>query len=135
MDLTSRSIPAFFQDLLTDLPCQPDTRAYIVSIFGKYKSAEQVPSQDSLTVWFCQARERQNFDEYQKIGDWIFWLNSLAPQHLQSASKDYYHALAQTSYYTCYRLLNKQWKLYEEMADRLVILEEQVKHKLSGITF
>jgi len=130
MDKFHNDIAVFFNDLLNDVKCRQDTRAYIVGIFRKYESANHDLSQDNLTLLFCQARDTCNFSIYQNIGDWIFFVESVAPQYLQSASKDYYDSLARMSYYTCYRLINKQWKVYEELADRFPTLKQQVKEKL-----
>jgi hypothetical protein len=127
------SITTFFAELFKDLNCQQDTKAYIVGIFTNYKSAKHDLSQDSLTLLLCQAHTTHNFSIYQNIGDWVFFIESVAPQYLQSASKDYYESLARTSYYTCYRLINKQWKVFEEMSDQFPILEKQVKEKLTTL--
>jgi hypothetical protein len=133
MDTLHGNITNFFEELLTDLDCQCDTKAYIVSIYGKYKSAEFDLSKDSVTLLFAQARYNQDFLTYQNLGDWIFFSNTLAPEHLKFASKDYYDTVARLSYYSCYKLINKQWKLFEELSDNFLTLESQVKRKLSAI--
>jgi hypothetical protein len=130
MDSFHGNISSFFDELLSDLNCQRDTKAYIVSIYGKYKTAEFDLSKDSVTLQFAQARSNQDFLTYQNLGDWIFFANTLAPQHLQNASKDYYDTVARLSYYSCYRLINRQWKLFEELADDFIRLESQVKKLL-----
>ena len=38
MDTSYRNITIFFEDLLSGLECQYDTKAYIASIFGKFKT-------------------------------------------------------------------------------------------------
>lgn len=130
MDVFHKNITSFFDELLGDLHCQNDTKAYIVSIYGKYKTAEFDLSKDSITLQFAQARHNQDFLTYQNLGDWIFFANTLAPQHLQSASKDYYDTVAKLSYYSCYKLINRQWKLFEELADDFTRLEAQVRKRL-----
>ncbi len=130
MDTLHRNITDFFEELLIDLECQRDTKAYIVSIYGKYKSAEFDLSKDSITLLFSQARNKQDFLTYQNLGDWIFFANTLAPDHLTYASKEYYDSIAQLSYYSCYRLINRQWKLFEELSDNFRVLESRVKQKL-----
>jgi hypothetical protein len=134
MDL-HKNVTDFFQELLCDLNCQSDTRAYIIGIFGKFRSATADLSKDSATLLFAQARAKQDFLGYQNLADWIFFANSWAPEHLQFASKDYYDTIARVSYYACYRLINRQWKLFEQLADELPILEEQVKRKLNILSF
>jgi hypothetical protein len=133
MDTLHRNITDFFEDLLDDLECQRDTKAYIISIYGKYKTSQFDLSKDSVTLLFAQARSNQDFLTYQNLGDWIFFSNTLAPDHLKFASKDYYDTVARVSYYSCYRLINRQWKLFEELSDNFLYLENQVKNKLSPI--
>jgi hypothetical protein len=130
MNIIHRNIPDYFNELLTDLNCQKETRAYIISIYGKYKSAQFDLSKDSVTLLFAQARDKQDFLTYQNLGDWIFFSNTWAPNHLHNASKDYYDTVARLSYYSCYRLINRQWKLFEELSDNFLTLESQVKNKL-----
>ncbi len=133
MDTHHRNVTNFFDELLEDLECQRDTKAYIVSIYGKYKTSEFDLSKDSVTIQLAQARNKQDFLTYQNLGDWIFFANTIAPNHLKFASKDYYDTVARISYYSCYRLINRQWKLFEELSDNFLILEEQVKNKLEGV--
>jgi hypothetical protein len=124
------NINSFFEELLSDLKCQTTTRIYITSIYGKYRTAQFDLSQDSVTLLFAQARTKQDFLTYQNLGDWIFFANTMAPQLLHNASKDYYDTVARLSYYSCYKIINKQWKLFEELADDFLVLEEQVKKRL-----
>jgi hypothetical protein len=133
MDLFHRNLTSFFDELLIDMECQRDTKAYIVSIYTKYKTAEFDLSKDSVTLLFAQGRTKQDFLTYQNLGDWIFFANTMAPEHLQNASKDYYDTVARLSYYSCYRLINRQWKLFEELADNFLVLEKEVKEKLGGL--
>lgn len=130
MDWAHKSVSGFFRELLVDLNCQEDTKAYIVSIFSKYKTADFDLSQDSISLRFAQARYTQDFLTYQTLGDWIFFANTMAPKHLQYASKEYYDTIARLSYYSCYKIIKHQWKLFEELADDFMSLEEQVKKLL-----
>lgn len=125
----------FFEEVLSDLECQDITRIYITSIYGKYKTTEFDLSRESITWMFAQARNKQDFLTYQNLGDWIFFSNTLAPEHLRFASKDYYDTVARLSYYSCYKLINRQWKLFEELSDNFPTLESQVRHKLRVICF
>jgi len=129
------NINNFFEELLADIKCQPTTRIYITSIYGKYKTADFDLSKDSVTLLFAQARNKHDFLTYQNLGDWIFFSNTMAPSHLHDASRDYYQTIARLSYYSCYKLINKQWKLFEELSDNFPKLERQVKTKLESISF
>jgi hypothetical protein len=128
------NINNFFEELLADIKCQPTTRIYIISIYGKYRTAQFDLSKDSVTLLFAQARSKQDFLSYQNLGDWIFFSNTIAPAHLKFASKDYYDTIARLSYFSCYKLINKQWKLFEELSDNFLLLENQVKNKLNSIS-
>jgi hypothetical protein len=133
MDTTYHNITDFFQEIFNDLECHSDTRAYIVGIYGKYQHTNFDLSKDSITLLFSQARQKQDFSIYQNIGDWIFFANTWAPKHLKFASKEYYDTIGRLSYYSCYKLINKKWKLFEELADDFIKLEHQVEKKLQLI--
>jgi hypothetical protein len=97
-------------------------KAYIRSIFKDYIKAENMPTNMSVTLLYAEARESYSFEKYQKLGDWIFFSKTVLPGHLVNASDEYYIALAQNSYYNCYLLTKRQWKLFEEMADNFEYL-------------
>jgi len=130
MDILYLNVNSFFEDLLSDLNCRNDTKAYIISIYGKYRTSSYDLSKDNITLQFSQAKTKQDFSTYQNLGDWIFFVNTIAPQHLNNASKNYYDTIARLSYYSCYRLINREWALFEELADDFLFLEERVKNKI-----
>lgn len=130
---TYTNVNNFFQDVFADLKCQNDTKSYIISIYDKFKSADTDLSNNSITTQFAFAREKHDFMTYQNLADWIFFNNTLYQEHLKNASKDYYDTVARSSYYSCYRLINRQWKLFEELADNFNYIEEEVKSKLFTI--
>lgn len=112
----------YFSTQLEKLKCDDDTRAYIISVLDKFKTASTNYSKDSITLLYADAKFNQDFYTFQNIGDWLFFCNTLFPEHLNNASLDYYYAVGQLSYYSCYRLINRQWKLYERMADEFIYL-------------
>jgi hypothetical protein len=120
----------FFTEKLKDLQCEYDTKTYIISIYTKYINSETDLSKDSITLLYASAKERQDFSIFQNIGDWIFFSKTLYPKFLSYASENYYRTLGRMSYYSCYTLIRKQWKLFEELSDNFVFLENQVKKLL-----
>ena len=134
MLLHAANLNEFFREVLSDLQCQEDTQAYIIGIFGKYRTATYDLSHYSVGALFAQARSNHSFFDYQSLGDFIFWQSTVNPENFQHASKDYYDTIAQLSYDACYQLINRQWKLYQELADALPQLEDQVKHRLTTIS-
>jgi hypothetical protein len=133
MFVSYNNVNAFFSEILSDLDCQRDTQAYIISIYDKYKSSTPDLSKNSVTLLYAEAKYQHNFSIYQNLGDWIFFSNTFAPDHLKHASKEYYDTIAQSSYYSCYRIINRQWKLFEELADNFQNIEIQVKDRLQKI--
>jgi len=134
MDIVrNANITNFFEILLSDLECQQDTKAYIVSIFGKYKTSEADLSKDSITILFSTAQQKHDFATYQKLGDWIIYCNGIAPQHLRNASQDYYDTIGRASYHSCYNLINRQWGLFNELSERFLVLRTGIKQRLSKI--
>lgn len=127
MQTRYKNLTTFFDEVLAELPCQSDTKAYIVSVFAKYKNPEYDLSKDSVTLTFSQARDKQDFSTFQNLGDWIFFSKTFVPASLHHASEDYYDTVGRLSYYSCYKLINRQWKLFEEMADNFVILEKETR--------
>lgn len=108
----------FFTGELEELECDTNTKAYIISIFTKYKHNTFDYSKDSITLLFADARFNHDFFKYQNVADWLFYSFSMYPEHLRAASPEYYKSVGQLSYYSCYRLMNKKWKLFEDLADR-----------------
>lgn len=135
MLLLDQNVSEFFNQLLSDLPCRADTRAYIVGIFDHFQKLRPTDFQGSAAERFCQAREKQNFSNFQRLADELFLTQIIAPEYLHKhASQDYYHTIVRLSYYSCYKLLNRQWQLYEELADRYLTLEYEVKQRVNNLT-
>lgn len=127
MDILYGNINSFFEGLLSDLKCRNDTKAYIISIYGKYKTSNQDLSKDNITLQFSQARNKQDFSAYQNLGDWLFYIKSMFPESLKNASENYYDNIAQLSYYNCYRIV-KTWKIYEQLADEYPVLTRETRN-------
>lgn len=115
-------IEDFFAEQLSTLACDDHTRAYIVSVLSRFRSTVDDLSNESLTLRYSHARERHSFTEFQRIGDYLFFCQSVYPQSLQGASVDYYHSVARGAYHSCYRLMNRSFQLYERLADEFVPL-------------
>jgi hypothetical protein len=122
-----------FEEVLSDLPCQNDTKAYIVSIYSKYLTSRHDLSKDSITLLFAQARDNHDFLIYQNLGDWIFFQNTIHNNPPKHVSKDYYDTIARLSYYSCYKLINRQWKLFEELSDNFMVIEHSAKERLTNL--
>ena len=129
---TYSNINKFFEQKLTTLNCNDITKSYIISILTKYKTALNDLSNQSLTLIYTSAKYNQNFEQFQNLADWIFYVKSLFPEYLSDVSEDYYISLGQLSYYSCYKLLKKQWLVYEQMSDNFVQLSDNVRVIIRG---
>lgn len=125
------SIEKYFEELFKDLNCESSTKAYIVSIFSKYKNSSEDLSKDSITLLFAQGRAKQDFYLFQKIGDWTLFYNVYNNQH----NLNYYRIIGQLSYNHCYKLINKKWQLFEELSDNFEFLEKEVRKKMKRSSF
>lgn len=105
----------YFENFTKNLNYSKELNSYILSVLIEIKRKDF--SKDSLTLQYIEAKKQYNFELYQNIGDWILFCQVQMPGHLKHAEDRYYHAIAQNCYYSCYKILNKQWKLFEELAD------------------
>lgn len=133
MDIICNNLNTYFSNVLQDLHCEEDTRAYIVSVFSKYKTANHDLSKDNITLTYAQAYFNQDFFVFQNLADWILFSKTLYPEHLAAASEDYYFNIGRLSYYSCYKLINKQWKCYEQLADCFIPLSEQIRKSFENL--
>jgi hypothetical protein len=133
--IAEESISKVFEGLFSDLPCQEPTRAYVISVFSQVDHSKALCQSDqSLIILFSQARESHNFSAFQELGDRIFFLNSFFQEHLlKFGSREFFDALAQTSYWECFKLINRKWELFRELAENLPIIEDEVKLRVSKI--
>jgi hypothetical protein len=133
METLNKSFNDFLSDKLSILDCDRDTRSYIVSILDSFKRSQFDYSKQSITLLYSEAKSRQDFLTFQRVGDWLFLCHSVFPEHLNQASSDYYLAVGQLSYDYCYRLLNKEWKLYQCLADNLPNLTKQTRNIIRSL--
>jgi len=131
MDI-STDLTSFFSDLFQDLPCEENTRAYIINLFTQYRSAQFDLSKESIGLAFLTARNKNDFLLYQTIGDWVFFASSLYPESLRHANQDYYFDLGRLSYFSCYRLLNRSWQSYERLADSFIPLSRHIHYSFQS---
>lgn len=123
-----QSINSYFIKELEKVDVNDNVRAYLVSVFSKYKTSYYDLSDRSLTVEYSVAQFNKDFERFQNIGDWILYCNILFVEHLNNASPEYYISLGQMSYYNCYKVI--RWKCFEELADRFIIISEDIKNTL-----
>jgi hypothetical protein len=122
----------WFGKSLESVEASPDARAYLVSLFASMKSAEDDLSKKSIVLTYAEARDRGDFAGFQRLGDWVLWSMSFAPHSM--AVPDLALDFGRLSYYACWRLTRKEWRVYEELADDLPRLSRNIRRNL-GSTF
>ena len=135
------SIREFFKEKVQNIPCHEDTKAYIVSTFVGFKRTvpgSEASSKDlsdkSITIEYIQAQEERSFERYQQLGDWILFNNAMFPESLV-VSDEYYSSIARLSYYKCYQIVNREWKLYEELADNFPTVVRHLHVEMSPSSY
>jgi hypothetical protein len=126
MEIINKNIVYFFEEKLSNLSCQDDTRSYIISIYGKYRNSSYDLSKDNITILFSKAKFSHDFNAYQNLGDWLFYVKTIYPEFLKNATEDYYNAIAQSSYYSCYNMI-KSWDLYKQLAQDYIRLTNECR--------
>jgi len=107
----------FNRKLIKLKTCKEITKSYIISVLKKYITNKNYFNNQTIGIEYLQAQLNTDFAKFQNIGDWIFFIQSNYPDFFEKSSTSYYTSLGQSSYYKCYKILNKQWVLFEELAD------------------
>jgi hypothetical protein len=128
------NINNYFSDILKNIACDEKVKNYIIGIFSKYKTSHYDLSKDSITIQYSSAKSNNNFEKFQNVADWLFFTNSLFPESLRGASKDYYYSIGRLSYFNCYRIIH-EWQLYEQLADQFVPLSTECRSKINTQTY
>lgn len=128
MLLSNDNLNSFFSKELSVLRCDPTAKAYIVGVLSDFKTSKIDYSKESITSVYSDASFSNNFVKFQSIADWLFLCLSLYPEHLNKASMDYYYTVGRMSYFKCYKLLNKQWIVFEYLADTLIPLTNDIRN-------
>ena len=125
MELFVASSLINYFDQILDINCERSTKAYIVKTLSKPTKEYQ----HSIALAFSQAQSTHRFESYQAIGDWILIRNSIiAPKE---EYQELHYVVGSICFYHCYKLLNREWKLYEELADNLSSIINQLQSSLN----
>lgn len=123
----------FFDEAIELPDCEEKTRSYIIDIFASI-SSEKDFTNESLTFALKDAHDSMSFKGFKELGDWLFFTKSMFPKSLKGADPTYYDSIARTSYYRCFMLLNKEWLLYEELADQFPTYTRTINRSLGRAT-
>jgi hypothetical protein len=128
MDLVTK-MDGWFADRLKGLPHSPEVVAYVVGVLGKRRWDGEDLSNRSLLLTYQAATLVNDFVGFQRIGDWVLFVGSVHPSHFNGVH-DFVENIGRLSYNRCFRLMGKQWRLYQELADELPSLVARVHSRL-----
>lgn len=114
------------------LKVSDEVKAYLSSLFLTMleKSSENDIYNDSIVLAYLEAKKSGTFDRFRRVGDHITWTATVFPGRL-SAHYDMAIDIARSSYYSCWRLLNKKWSLYEELGNDLPDIVMEARDKIA----
>ena len=108
----------WFADAISNVPHSNEAKAYVVGVYSRFIiTSDGDLSKDAIVTRFSAARTSGNFAEFQRIGDWILWVDTFCPESIRN--RELIESIGRLSYYTCHRIMLGRWKVYEELADNL----------------
>lgn len=124
-------LDSWFADRLSGMRRKPETVAYVAGVLKSLAKPRELDdlSDRSVILEFASARETGDFATFQRIGDWVLWVNIVMPESLQG-HHEAVESVGRQSYYTCHRILRGQWRVYEELADDLPTIARSARHML-----
>lgn len=102
---------------LDDLKYHPNTKTYIINVLSNPRSLIDFSDRSIVTI-YADTKVQPEFTKYQQIGDWVLWISTIHPLNV-SANRDLTETIGQLSYQTCYRMLQKSWPIYDDLARSL----------------
>lgn len=127
MDKVTR-LEDWFGERLQGMEASDPVRAYVTAVFSSMKSAQDDMSRDSVVLAYSSARDKGDFAGFQRVGDWTLWVMTFAPESV--CEKQLVVDLGRLSYYSCWRLMRKEWEVYEELADDLPDIFRRARRSL-----
>lgn len=127
MELVTR-LDNWFVERLQGLLCREDTRAYVTGVMADFKPTD-VLNDRSIVLEFAEARLKGDFVTYQRLGDWVLWVEAMQPELIQD-NRVVIETIGRMSYYACHRIMRGQWLVYEELADDLPKIAMGIRCKL-----
>ena len=125
--LNNNEFEQFFVPQLNQIDTSlKETKAYIQGIFTGYLKSENDLSKESITLQYIEAKSKYDFAQFQNLADWVFFVRTIYPESIKT-SPDYYDTIAQCSYYRCYIIMNRQWRCFEELADRFEYFVKRIR--------
>jgi hypothetical protein len=126
-----KGLDAWFAERLRGLRYRPETVAYVTGVLKAlgHPRQEDVFVDRSVLLAYDAAVLKSDFAGFQRIGDWVLWVEAMAPQFI-AQERQLIETLGRRSYYACHRLMGNRWLVYEELADELPRIAARVRRSL-----
>jgi hypothetical protein len=102
---------SWFFSAVKDAPVSDMARVYVIDVMARPERVDM--STESIVLARAKA---VTFVDHQRIGDWALWIGAFHPTHEHIQVTE---AIGRMSYHSCYRLLGRRLRVYEELADQL----------------
>lgn len=116
--------PWFFH-ITSTVPVSDEVKVYVIDVLSKPKLCDM--SRESVVL--AQSRAK-SFVDYQHIGDWALWIGSYNNPGMNIRIIE---TMGRLSYGSCYRLLGRRLRVYEELADELPTITRHVYASLNEL--
>src|SRR3990167_451336 len=123
--LTIKCLDDWFAFRIEPVELSTEAKAYIVGVLSKKTEVIE----KSLVPEYACARSTSDFVRLQKIGDSVLFVSIIHPEFIRQ-ELDLTYTIAKLSYYGCHRILDRKWPVYEELADRLPTIVDDVRSSL-----
>lgn len=129
MEIVTR-LDRWFASRLEPLKFGADTKAYVTGVLSRLQVNDMLVH-DSIVLAFDDARRTGGFAEFQRIGDWVLWVDALHPSFI-AEHHEVVESIGRLSYYACHRLMRGQWPVYEELADQFPAIVRGVRYSVNS---
>ena len=111
------NLNTWISERLISLKCSDETKAYVISVYSQFKNInyDNDFSKNSIVISYYDALKSGNFELYQRLGDWSLYTMTMHPEHI-AHNKETVRMVGKNSYDACFKLLNKEWELFEELS-------------------
>ena len=121
----------WFVSKLQGLEYKPETIAYVAGVLKTlaHPSSNDAFEQRSIVLAYADARLSGDFIKFQRIGDYVLWAETIIPESI-ALDREVVVTIGKLSYYTCYRLTQRSWPVYVELAEQLPAISAAARKRL-----
>jgi len=133
MNILVIELDEWFSSRLKKMHRSPEIIAYVCGVLKSLANPgeKDVFANRSIVLAFQDASLKGDFTSFQQIGDWVLWIDTIMPEHLDG-NREAIESIGRMSYRSCNRILRGQWRIYEELADELPEIAKLARQTLNS---